>query len=211
VCVAAARPPGDAGEPATFDLERFRGSVVLLDFWASWCAPCAESFPWMADMARRHGPSGLVVVTVNLDEDRAEAERFLGDTDWPLEVVFDAEGRLAERFALRAMPTSLLWDRDGRLVERREGFRGEQAATYERTLLDALEGRLEPIAGAAAPSTGGRRRGLGVRPWERSRLAAKAMQLDADLLDLELDDHIYFSKEASSGGRSFGGGGCGCN
>jgi hypothetical protein len=52
---------------------------------------------------------------------------------------------------------------------------------------------------------------LGVKPWERNLLAEKAMTLNAAPLDAALDDHIYFSKEASSGGRSFGGGGCGCN
>jgi len=52
---------------------------------------------------------------------------------------------------------------------------------------------------------------LGVEPWERDVLARPEMSLDADPLDAALDDHIYFSKEASSGGRGFGGGGCGCN
>ena len=52
---------------------------------------------------------------------------------------------------------------------------------------------------------------LGVEPWERDLLAKKEMALDAESLDLGLDDHIYFSKEGSSGGRGFGGGGCGCN
>jgi len=52
---------------------------------------------------------------------------------------------------------------------------------------------------------------LGVKPWERDLLAKKSMQLDAYPVDSALDDHIYFSKEAASGGRSFGGGGCGCN
>jgi hypothetical protein len=50
-----------------------------------------------------------------------------------------------------------------------------------------------------------------VKPWDRDLLAKKSMQLDAAPLDSGLDDHIYFSKEASSGGRGFGGGGCGCN
>lgn len=53
--------------------------------------------------------------------------------------------------------------------------------------------------------------GLGVHPWERDVLARPEMSLDADPLDAAIDDHIYFSKEASSGGRGFGGGGCGCN
>jgi hypothetical protein len=54
-------------------------------------------------------------------------------------------------------------------------------------------------------------KGLGVQPWERDVLAKPEMALDADPLQAGLDDHIYFSKEASSGGRGFGGGGCGCN
>lgn len=53
--------------------------------------------------------------------------------------------------------------------------------------------------------------GLGVQPWERDVLARDEMQLVADPLETALDEHIYFSKEASSGGRGFGGGGCGCN
>jgi hypothetical protein len=52
---------------------------------------------------------------------------------------------------------------------------------------------------------------LGVKPWERDLMARRDMQFNGEDLDAQLDDHLYFSKEASSGGRSFGGGGCGCN
>jgi hypothetical protein len=52
---------------------------------------------------------------------------------------------------------------------------------------------------------------VGVKPWQRDVLAQDAMQLNGDPLDTAIDTHMYFSKEASSGGRSFGGGGCGCN
>ncbi|WP_299271073.1 DUF4266 domain-containing protein [uncultured Psychrosphaera sp.] len=52
---------------------------------------------------------------------------------------------------------------------------------------------------------------LGVQPWERDLLAKKEMELTSSPIDAALDDHIYFSKEASSGGRGFAGGGCGCN
>ncbi|MDI1301282.1 MAG: DUF4266 domain-containing protein [bacterium] len=52
---------------------------------------------------------------------------------------------------------------------------------------------------------------LGVKPWERDLLAKKSMQLDAYPVDSGYDEHIYFSKEAATGGRGFGGGGCGCN
>ncbi len=53
--------------------------------------------------------------------------------------------------------------------------------------------------------------GIGVKPWQRGTLARADMQLDGSPIQSKLDDHIYFSKEASSGGRGFGGGGCGCN
>ncbi|HSY06566.1 MAG TPA: DUF4266 domain-containing protein [Steroidobacteraceae bacterium] len=52
---------------------------------------------------------------------------------------------------------------------------------------------------------------LGVKPWQREILARPAMAVTAEPMDAAIDDHIYFSKEAASGGRSFGGGGCGCN
>jgi Domain of unknown function (DUF4266) len=52
---------------------------------------------------------------------------------------------------------------------------------------------------------------LGVKPWQRDVLSREEMQLNANPLDAAIDDHLYFSKEASSGGRSFAGGGCGCN
>lgn len=52
---------------------------------------------------------------------------------------------------------------------------------------------------------------MGAKPWERGVLAKPEMALDAEPLDIAIDDHIYFSKEASSGGRGFAGGGCGCN
>jgi hypothetical protein len=52
---------------------------------------------------------------------------------------------------------------------------------------------------------------LGVRPWQRDVLAREEMRMDSNAVDAAIDDHMYFSKEASSGGRSFAGGGCGCN
>jgi hypothetical protein len=74
------------------------------------------------------------------------------------------------------------------------------AGTLLRVLLSALA--FQALTGCAS---------VGVKPWEREVLARDDMQLDAHPLDTALDDHIYFSKEGSSGGRGFGGGGCGCN
>lgn len=53
--------------------------------------------------------------------------------------------------------------------------------------------------------------GIGVKPWQREILSKPSMQLEGNVIDNAVDEHIYFSKEASTGGRGFGGGGCGCN
>jgi thiol-disulfide isomerase/thioredoxin len=205
-CLLASGIGPTLAQDGSLDLASFRGRVVLVDFWASWCEPCRESFPWMAQLVERHGPAELVVVAVNVDEDRADADRFLAGKDWPFELVFDPEGRIAASFDLQAMPTTLLFDREGRLVGRHEGFHGSETGAYEQAVADAIAGVASPLIITTA---GDRKRR--VDPWERGRLAQPAMALDADPLDFEIDDHIYFSKEASSGGRSFGGGGCGCN
>ncbi len=68
--------------------------------------------------------------------------------------------------------------------------------------------RILPLTGLALISACS---SLGVKPWERDQLARPEMTMEADALDLSLDEHIYFSKEASSGGQGFAGGGCGCN
>ena len=67
--------PSHAGPP--FDLGSFHGRVVYLDFWASWCTPCRQSFPWMQSMQDAYQRQGLAVVAVNLDHDRSDAEQFL--------------------------------------------------------------------------------------------------------------------------------------
>jgi thiol-disulfide isomerase/thioredoxin len=203
--LAPAAPTPDAA--GRLDLDRYQGKVVLVDFWASWCAPCAASFPWMQQMVAKHGEEGLVVIAVNLDEDSAAAERFLGGEYSAFEHVQDPTGVVAEAYGVRTMPTSILFDRQGRAVFVHAGFKPERGPEYEEHLVTLLEGRAAPLAESPGPISG--RRGL--RPWRHGILAQPEMRLDCDPLLLATDDHIYFSKEASSGGRGFGGGGCGCN
>jgi thiol-disulfide isomerase/thioredoxin len=204
-----------AAEPAppsaaALDLTPWRGRVVLVDFWASWCAPCRESFPWMGRMLARYGERGLTIVAVNLDQDPQAARVFLESAPSGFHHLSDPEGRIPEEFGITVMPSALLFDREGKPTHRHEGFDPLRADEYEARIVALIEGRGDANREELS-LTARRRYGLGVRPWQRGLLAAEAMLLDADALDLAIDDHIYFSKEASSGGRGFGGGGCGCN
>jgi len=192
------------------NLDQWQGQVVLIDFWASWCTPCRKSFPWMAGLLEKYVEQGLVIVTVNIDQDQAAADRFLEGKADGFRHVRDPEGLLAEAFGLQALPSSILIDREGTCVYQHSGFRDPEVGEYEQRIAALLEGSA-PAGVETTLVAGDGGVGLGVEPWERDLLAKEVMTLDLDPLDLAFDDHVYFSKEASSGGRGFGGGGCGCN
>jgi thiol-disulfide isomerase/thioredoxin len=83
------KPPAEASAKAAadssgFDLAAYRGKVVYLDFWASWCAPCKQSFPWMREMQERYGSQGLEVVAVNLDRDLGGRQGLLAKNPGPI-------------------------------------------------------------------------------------------------------------------------------
>jgi thiol-disulfide isomerase/thioredoxin len=114
---------GASGE--TIDLARLRGRVVYVDFWASWCAPCRRSFPWMNALLERYRGEGLVIVGVNVDKRRADADRFLRDVPASFAVVFDPEGVTPTAFDVKGMPSSYLVDRHGVVAMIEEGFHDE--------------------------------------------------------------------------------------
>jgi len=124
--------PSNANAP--FDLSRFDGRVIYLDFWASWCAPCRQSFPWMAAMNSAYARQGLTVVAVNLDREQADADRFLHKFHPDFDVQFDPQGKLAERFKVTGMPTSMVIDRRGVVRFTHVGFRAADREAYEAEL-----------------------------------------------------------------------------
>jgi thiol-disulfide isomerase/thioredoxin len=123
-----------SSEAGAFDLDRYRGNVVVLDFWASWCKPCRQSIPWLNEMRSRYGTRGLVIIGVNVDANRADAERFLVATPIDFDVVFDPHGMLAQRYALKGMPSTFVFDRDGRLVKTHLGFQQAKADAREAAI-----------------------------------------------------------------------------
>jgi cytochrome c biogenesis protein CcmG/thiol:disulfide interchange protein DsbE len=123
---------------ALLDLDGLRGRVVYLDFWASWCGPCRQSFPWMQTMKSTYENRGLTVVAVNLDMDRAAADRFLTRFHPTFDVRFDPSGDLAEAYKIRGMPSSVLIDRHGVARFTHVGFRPVDEAVYEAQVRELL-------------------------------------------------------------------------
>jgi thiol-disulfide isomerase/thioredoxin len=134
---AVAALPAPASSPAV-DLAEFRGKLVYVDFWASWCVPCRQSFPWMNSMHRQYGKDGLVILAVNMDQVRPDADAFLKQYPAEFNVRFDPQGQLAQQYKVRGMPTSVLIGRDGKLLWTHEGFRSKDPASLEQSIRSAL-------------------------------------------------------------------------
>ena len=129
LCGALAAHAGAASDP--LDLPSLKGKVVYVDFWASWCGPCRQSFPWMNDMQRTYGRDGLVIIAVNVDHERPDADKFLRTFAPSFRVAYDPDGALAESYHVKGMPTSFLIDRDGKVQLQHAGFRSKDAAELE--------------------------------------------------------------------------------
>lgn len=120
------------------DLSAYRGKVVYVDFWASWCGPCRESFPWLDELVREYRSKDFVVIGVNVDKDRERAERFLNETPADFPIVFDPTGSLASVYKIAGMPSAVLIDRAGRIRFQHAGFSTKQKGFYEQQLQTLL-------------------------------------------------------------------------
>jgi thiol-disulfide isomerase/thioredoxin len=110
------------GNTGPVNLAAYRGKVVYVDFWASWCAPCRKSFPWMNDLQRRYGARGLAIVAINVDKKEDVARAFLADYPAQFMIAFDPTGMVAEAYRVWTMPSSYLIDRKGTLRSTHRGF-----------------------------------------------------------------------------------------
>ena len=127
----------------TFSAEDYAGTVVVLDFWASWCVPCRRSFPWLNSMHEKYSDDGLVIIGVNLDMERADAERFLEEYPASFTILYDENQELARQFEVVAMPSSYVIGRDGQVIARHMGFKVKQQDDYESIIVEALGGKNE--------------------------------------------------------------------
>lgn len=115
-------------------LENFKGKILYIDFWASWCPSCRRSLPWMNDIQNKYGREKLEIIAINLDEDKEDAVRLLKDINSQITVLFDPEGDTARIYNVKAMPTSLLIDSEGKVVSVFQGFKEETEEQIEQEL-----------------------------------------------------------------------------
>jgi cytochrome c biogenesis protein CcmG/thiol:disulfide interchange protein DsbE len=122
------------------NLAEYRGQVVYLDFWASWCGPCRESFPFMNELQRELAGKGLQILAVSVDKTAEDARRFLARYPAQFTVALDVAAACPAAFQLQGMPSSYIIDKDGAVRAVHAGFRNRDRAEIHQQLLDVLRG-----------------------------------------------------------------------
>jgi thiol-disulfide isomerase/thioredoxin len=134
---ACSAPLLDGGRTVT--LADYRGKVVYLDFWASWCAPCRDSFPFMNELQRDLADKGLQIVAVSVDKTAEDAKRFLARYPASFTTVLDATAKCPAAFRLEGMPSSYVIDRSGAVRAVHTGFHNSDRDEIRRQLVEALQ------------------------------------------------------------------------
>jgi len=130
-------PRLDNGE--TIRLSDFKGKVVYVDFWASWCGPCRQSLPLYEDLQKRLPVGQFQIIAINLDEDRKDAEAFLKRHPVSYLILSDPEGISASAWSVPAMPTSFLVDSSGKIANIYIGFEPSHIGTIEHDIKALLD------------------------------------------------------------------------
>ena len=133
--VEAGKPLPDLG---LAEVQKTKGQYIYIDYWASWCGPCRQSFPWMNALQAKLGSKGLKVVAVNVDAKRADADKFLTHTPAQFTIAYDPLGESAKKLAIKTMPTSMLVSPEGRVLFVHSGFRTEETGQLEAKIAAAM-------------------------------------------------------------------------
>jgi cytochrome c biogenesis protein CcmG, thiol:disulfide interchange protein DsbE len=142
----------DSGKPApdfqlpnlkndAIKLSSYKGKVVYLDFWASWCGPCKKTFPWLNELQKKYGKDGFEVVGVNVDASKADADSFLATTPAEFTILLDPEGKVANSYELQGMPSSYMIDRTGKVYLVHRGFKDGEGAELEAKIKQLLQAK----------------------------------------------------------------------
>jgi thiol-disulfide isomerase/thioredoxin len=128
----------DGGRPVS--LADYRGKVVYLDFWASWCAPCRESFPFMNELQGDLGDKGLQILGISVDKTADEAHRFLAHYPAKFTTALDTAAACPSAFRLEGMPSSYIIDRTGVVRAVHIGFHDSDRSEIRSKVLEILNG-----------------------------------------------------------------------
>lgn len=129
----------DLNSGAQISLASYRGKVVLVDFWASWCPPCLESLPAWEQLRNKIGTGTFEVIAINVDEDTDDGIRFLRNRPVSYPVLADPEGEIGKPWGVRSLPRYFLVDREGQIVATYKRFNPGNEARLEQEISTLLK------------------------------------------------------------------------
>jgi thiol-disulfide isomerase/thioredoxin len=133
--VILATSAGAAGDPpaptfslparggSTVDLSQYKGQVVMINFWASWCVPCRQEMPLLESIYKKYKPLGFTLIGVNVEPEQKDAEGFLKQTPVSFPVAFDAKSKVSGMYNVQGMPTTVFIDRKGNVRLMHESYK----------------------------------------------------------------------------------------
>ncbi len=116
-----------------------QGSVVLVNFWATWCAPCREEMPHLSRLYEKYRSSGFTLLGVNVDDDARNAARAAQAMGLKFPVLLDSEKSVVKLYAVTTMPSTVIIDRDGRMRHLHKGYKSGVEDTYEQLVRSMLK------------------------------------------------------------------------
>jgi len=109
----------------TIDLSQFKGQVVMINFWATWCGPCRQEMPLLEDIYKKYKPMGFTMLAVNVEPDSKAAEAWLGKLAKPVSfpVAFDVDSKVSKLYKVAGMPSTVFVDRKGNVRVMHKGYK----------------------------------------------------------------------------------------
>ena len=119
-------------------LSEIRGQVVMLNFWASWCGPCRQEMPLLDALHQRYESLGFTLLGINVEQDATAARRYLEEVPVAFPILFDAANEVTRAYDVKAMPSTVLVDRDGRMRFLHQGYKPGDEAKYSKLVRQLL-------------------------------------------------------------------------
>jgi len=120
-------------------LSDYRGQVVLINFWASWCGPCRQEMPLLENLYKRYNKLGFTIMGVNVDTDSTKANNYLKDMTVTFPIVYDISNAVSKSFNVNAMPTTVIVDRNGNMRFLHQGYRPGYENDYKKEVVQLIK------------------------------------------------------------------------
>ncbi len=125
-------------EGTNLRLEEYRGQVVLINFWASWCGPCRQEMPVLDRLHHRYEDTGFAVLGINVEGDSGSAQEIVDKTNVTFPILLDDGQKVSELYSLEAMPSTVVVDRDGVIRYIHRGYKPGDEAKYVEVVKELI-------------------------------------------------------------------------